>query len=102
MADKLGAYLGLCRRAGKLTLGLNTAETLKRCRLLLADETLGENSRKQVEKLRKKLSCPLAYCEDLGTLVSKPGCKVAAVREEHLAEAILGVLRERSNLVSEE
>lgn len=89
MRDKLKGYLGLARRAGKLTLGINAAETLKKCDLLVADVAVGKNSKKQIEKLKMRLSCPLLYVEELGELVARPGCMLAAVREEHLARAIL-------------
>ena len=89
MRSKLFSYFGLCKRAGKLTLGVNAAATLKTCRLLVADESVGKNSKKEIEKLKDKFSCPLVYCEGLGELVARQGCMLAAVREEHLAEALI-------------
>lgn len=88
MHDKIASYLGLARRAGKLTLGVNAATTVKKCYLLAADEAVGKNSRKEIEKLQYKLGCPLVFVKELGDMVGKPGCMLAAVREEHLAAAI--------------
>ena len=87
--SKAKSYLGFARRAGKLTLGVNAAMTIKSCYLLVADESVGPNSRKEIEKLQGRFSCPLVFCEGLEELVGKSGCKLAAVREEHLAGVLL-------------
>ena len=87
--SKISSYLGFARRAGKLTLGVNAVETIKSCHLLVADESLSQNSRKKIEKIRGRLNCPLAYCEGLGDMVGRTGCKLAAVRDENLARAII-------------
>lgn len=96
MQSKLSAYFGFAKRAGQLTLGVNAAGTLKKCALLVADERVGKNSRKEIEKLKEKLACPLLFCGNLGELVARQGCMLAAVREEHLAEAIIKELGENS------
>lgn len=85
--SKVASYLGFARRAGKLTLGVNAAETIKSCYLLVMDGSVSQNSRKKIEKLREKLGCPLVQCDGLGDMVGKPGCKLAAVRDESLARA---------------
>ena len=90
--NKAATYLGFARRAGKLTLGVNAAQALKTCFLLVADAAVGKNSKKEIEKLKVKFACPLIYCENLGDMVARPGCMLAAVREEHLARAALQAL----------
>ena len=93
MQNKAGTYLGFCRRAGKLTLGVNAARaTRERVYLLVADRAASENCRKDIAKLAQKFSCPVVWTDDLETAVGKAACKVAAVREEHLAAAIRGEL----------
>lgn len=94
MQNRAGNYLGLARRAGKLTLGVNAAAAVKKCFLLVADSGVAKNSRKEIEKQQKRLACPLLYMENLGDAVGKSGCKLAAVREEHLAAAIIKELGE--------
>lgn len=88
MQSKAASYLGLARRAGKLTLGINALETVKQCFLIVADPAASENSKKQIQKQQKRLMCPLVFLEGLGEAAGKPGCMAAAVREEHLAAAI--------------
>ena len=78
MQSKAASYLGLARRAGKLTLGVNALETVKKCFLIVADPAASENSQKEIKKQQTRLNCPLVFL----------GCMVAAVREEHLAAAI--------------
>lgn len=88
--SKTASYLGFARRAGKLTLGVQAAATLKRgVYLLAADEDVAKNSRKEIEKLQKRLGCPLVYVGELGEMCGKAGCKLAAVRDEQFAGAIL-------------
>lgn len=87
--NKIASYLGLARRAGKLTLGVQAASSAKGVFLLVADEAVAENNRKEIEKLKKRFSCPLLYVAGLEELTGKANCKLAAVREEHLAAAIL-------------
>ncbi len=89
MRSKAASYLGLARRAGKLTLGVNACSTIKSCFLLVADTAIGPNSRKEAEGLQRRLACPLIFLEDLGEMTGKQGCVLAAVREEHLAQALL-------------
>lgn len=94
-ANKLKTYLGFARRAGKLTLGVNAASTLKGgVYLLVADISASENTKKDIEKLAKRFSVPVLWTEDLETLAGKEFCKIAALREEHLAEAILAARKD--------
>lgn len=91
---KIAAYLGFARRAGKLTLGVNAVAALKsRAYLLVADETASENTKKEIDKLVRRFSCPILWVTELETLTGKPQCKLAAVREEHLASAILSEMQ---------
>lgn len=100
--SKVRSYLGFALRAGKLTLGVNAAETLKKgVRLLIADSSVAKNSFKVICKLKDRFACPLLFAKDLGELAEKPGCKLAAVRDESLAKAILAQAEEEG-LTAEE
>ncbi len=87
--SKTASYLGFARRAGKLTLGVQAAASVKKVYLLVADRSVGANNRKEIEKLQKKFGCPLLFLEDVGEMAGRAGCKLAAVRDEGLALAIL-------------
>ena len=88
--NKIEAYLGFALRAGKLVLGLNSIEIIKKgVYCLLLDEEAAKNSQKQARKLKVRFACPLIITKDLGALIKREGCKVAAVKDSSLAEAIL-------------
>ncbi len=90
--NKLGAYIGFARRAGKLTVGVNAVKALRgKVYLLLLDSGASENTKKETESLKSRFSCPLVVVENLESLTGKPMCKLAAMQEEHLARAALGV-----------
>lgn len=89
MQSKLGTYLNFCKRAGKLTLGVNAAKAARgRAYLLVADAAASDNTKKEIEKLSKKFACPVIWVNDLASFVHKEACKLALVAEEHLAAAI--------------
>lgn len=89
MRSKIETYLGFARRAGKLTLGVQAAGTVRRdAYLLVADESVAANNRKEIEKLQKKFGCPLVYVRNLEDMTGKANCKLALVRDKSLAEAI--------------
>ncbi len=88
--SKTASYLGFARRAGKLTLGIEAASAeRKKVFLLVADETASANSRKEIAKLQKKFACPLLFVRNLEDMTGKACCKLAAVRDEGLAAAIV-------------
>lgn len=90
--SKIATYLGFARRAGKLTLGVQAAATLKKgVFVLVADESAAKNSRKEMDKLQKRFSCPLIFVKGLDEMTGKANCKLAAVKDGHLAEAIVAV-----------
>ena len=95
MQSKVRTYLGFCRRAGKLTLGVNAARAVRgKVFLLAADNSASENCKKEIAKLANKFSCPVVWLDGLGEMVGKETCKLAAVREEHLAATLGRELKE--------
>lgn len=92
---KIASYLGLARRAGKLTLGVNGVAAVRGgVYLLVADENVSENTRREIEKLQKKFACPLYFLKDMGEEAGFGSRMLAAVREEHLAAAIEAAFKE--------
>lgn len=87
--SKTETYLRFARRAGKLTLGVQAAATVGRgAYLLVADESVAPNNKKEIEKLQRKFACPLVYVKNLEDMTDKANCKLALVRDKSLAEAI--------------
>ena len=91
MAEKVDAYLGFCLRARKIALGSGTIDMMKKgVYLLLVCSTASENTLKVAEKYSRRFSCPLVMCySGLENSVRKAGCKLAAVRDENLAKAMV-------------
>lgn len=91
MASKVEAYLGFCLRARKIALGSGTIDTLKKgVFLIIVCSTASENTFKLAIKYKNRFSCPLMVCKTgLENAVHKNGCKLAAVRDGSLANAIL-------------
>lgn len=90
--NKLASYLGLARRAGKLTLGVNAVAACKDdVYVLVADKAASDNTKKEIGKLGKRFGCSVVWTENLETLTGKAECKLTAVREKNLAAAIAGL-----------
>lgn len=90
--SKAESYIGFCRKAGKLTCGANAIEVQKKgIYLLLLCQSASENTKKNAQRLALKFGCTLLVSEGkrLEQLVGKENCKLAAVRDEGLAKAIL-------------
>lgn len=95
MSQKIKAYLGFARRAGKLVLGVNAVKAARgRVYLLVADSSASLNTKKEIISLGKKFSCPVVEVGELELLTGKALCKLAAVCEENLARAILQDVKE--------
>lgn len=90
---KLKAYIGFALRARKLVLGVNAVEATRgKVYLMLSDRTASENTKKEIQKLEKRFSCPLVEVDDLESLTGKAHCKLAAMRDESLAGAVLAAI----------
>lgn len=90
MNNKIKTYLGFCLKSGKLKIGLNNLEELKKkVFLIIVNEKLGENSFKKIIKHADKFSCKILLTrEDLSEYVNKD-CMVIAIQDKNLASAIL-------------
>ena len=87
--SKIITYLGFCIKSGKIAFGLDNAEKKKKIFLLLYDRSLSDNSTKQAQKLAAKQKCDvLVYGQSLGGLLHRDGCKLVAVTDQSLANAI--------------
>lgn len=89
--SKVRSYIGFCFKAKKIVLGSSAIGTLKGgVRLLIMDGKAARNSIRYALKYKNKFSCPLLVCKDgFEELVGKPQCRLAAICDENLADAIL-------------
>ena len=90
--EKIQTYIGFCIRSGKIIFGTEMISRQKKgVKLLLSDGGMGANSFKIMAKAKETLSCPLLITEAgaLGVLTHRPSVKAVAIKDEHLAAAIL-------------
>ena len=89
--SKVESFVGFCFKAGKITLGSGAIDTLKGgVYLLILDGKAAKNSMRYALKFKNRFNCPLVvYNGNFEQLVNKPLCRLAAVRDKNLAEAIL-------------
>ena len=89
--SKVHSYIGFCKRARKITLGSSAVGTLKGgVYLLLLDKKAAKNSIRYALKYKRKFSCPILVCgDDFEELVGKQNCRLAAILDKNLADAIL-------------
>ena len=89
--SKVRSYIGFCIKARKITLGANAIGTLSGgVYLLILDKKAAKNSLRYALKYKGKFSCPLMLCnENFEDVVCKKECKLAAIRDKNLADAIL-------------
>ena len=89
--SKVHSYIGFCKRARKIVLGSNAIGTLKGgVYLLLMDRNAAKNSVRYAIKYKKKFNCPLLVCgDDFEELIGKSDCRLAAIQDKNLADAIL-------------
>lgn len=101
MNNKLASYFGFCVRSGKIAYGVDDIEKQKKSVFMLVyDSSLGASSTKVIIKAQEKFGCPLLVAEDgiLAQLLHKPAVKAVAIKDNHLAQAILSVVAEEPKL----
>ncbi len=97
--SKIQTYLGFCVRARKIVYGTDEIETQKKSVFLIVfDETLSENSLKNLCKASERLGCPIvkANKDALANALFKPAVKAVAIKDKSLAKAICDCLEEDS------
>ena len=86
--------MGFAIRSGKAKLGVGAIEFTKgRIPLMLLCDSAGENTKKEARSLSKRRGSKLLLVRNctVEQLTNKPNCKLAAVLDENLANAILSV-----------
>lgn len=89
---KVFTYLGFAKRSKKLTLGVNSVQTLKKgVYLLILCSKAAENTRKEAKNLADRFGCTLleSVKYELSALTFKENCRLAAVCDANLAKAII-------------
>lgn len=92
MNGKIYTYVGFSIRSGKVKLGVNAVSFYKgKIPLMILCDTATENTKKEVLSLSKRFGSKvlLTKVDTVEDLTNKPFCKLCAVLDENLAQAIL-------------
>ena len=88
--SKIETYIGFCIKSRKIALGSGAISVLKGgVYLIILDGTAAKNSKRLALKFKNRFSCPLIICKSgFDDIVNKPFCKLAAICDKNLAQAI--------------
>ena len=100
---KVETYIGFCIKSGKISRGSGAISTLKGgVKLLVLDGTAAKNSQRLALKFKNRFDCPLIVCKSgFERIVNREGAKIAAIRDEELAKAILRNLDDNYEICAE-
>ncbi len=90
--SKVLTFIGFSLRAKKLRCGVNAIKTIKKSvKVLILCQTASNNTFDEAVKIAKKLNSTLIISVDnkVEDIVNKERCKLIAVEDESLAQAIL-------------
>lgn len=90
--SKVLTFIGFSLRAKQLRCGVNAIKTIKKSvKVLILCATASDNTFDEVVKIAKKLNSTLIISVDnkVEDIVNKSHCKLLAVENESLAQAIL-------------
>ncbi len=89
--SKAQTFIGFSIKAGKIALGGGAIDTLKKgVYLIILNGDAAKNSLRLALKFKNRFSCPLVICKSgFEEAVNKSGCKIAAIKDKNLAQAIL-------------
>ncbi len=98
--SRIETFIGFCIKSRKISLGSGAISTLRGgVHLLIMDGGAANNSKRLALKFKNRFDCPLLICKSgFDVAVNKPDCKLAAIRDESLAKAILDSQEENYEL----
>lgn len=85
-------FIGFAIKARKVRSGVNAIETLKGgVKVLILCATASKNTVDEVVKISKKLSAPIVISKTykVEDIIKKPNCKLLAIQDESLGNAVL-------------
>ncbi len=99
--SKVLTYIGFAKRSGNLRTGVNAISTLRSVNLLIICATASQNTQKDADKIAARFNCPLIRTNIPAEEISgKDNCKLMAVTDFNLADAILNNLDDNFTLIS--
>ena len=89
--NKISTFMGFVMRTKRYRIGVNAVATLKKAELMVVCKTASENTKKDADKLARRLHVPLLETveQTLEAYVHHENAKVMAITDKGLAKAIL-------------
>lgn len=99
--SKVETFIGFAVKKRAVVTGSDGVSRLKRAFVLLVCRSGSQNAKKQAINAGARLKCPLIECAiPLEDILGKQNCKIAAITDKALADAILNNLNENFSVVS--
>lgn len=105
MPDKIESLIGFAVRANKIIYGMDNIETLHRKRfLIMVCATLAERTLKRVQMSAKERKLPIVRVKHklLEELVHKTQCKVIALTDNQMSQAVMKYVNENYEVLTSE
>jgi len=104
MQSKAVTFINFAVRARKICMGVNAAEALReKAYLLILCGSASENTKKQALKIAKRKNCVIIESKELlSGILNKENCKLAAVLDKNLAQAVMDNLGEEFIVINSE
>ncbi len=88
--QKNDAYLGFAVKTGRITYGGELVSRLKKgVYLVVIDASAQKNTTNTAFNVARKFNVPVMVCDHLDSAANKKDCKIVAVRDKNLAEAMI-------------
>ena len=86
--QKIISYLGFAQKAGKVVIGFDgITKKFRHFPLILVCESASERTKNEIVKFAR--GGKIIFAENVAELTNREGCKVIAVSDENLANAII-------------
>lgn len=102
--EKIESILGFAVKAGKTVYGADSLETYKkRYFVIVMCSSTSQNTQDKVIAQSKKRNVPIIFAEkEIENLIGRKNCKVLAVTDKQMSQAMLDRLSENYHLISSE
>ena len=98
---KIETFIGFSIRARKLVAGTNAISFCKKINVVFLCHTGSQNARKEATKIARKYRAPLVLSKVtlIDDLVNKTNCKMFALTDDKLSQAVMANLDETYEII---
>lgn len=102
--SKIDSLLGFAVKAGKLIYGIDSVEVFgQKLYVIFICDSASERTKEKVLRIASAKNIPVILSEkELQYAVGRKNCKIVAVKDKQMAQAMLGYLGESYRIISSE